>query len=75
MLGDGVDAVVALLRRQEALVALDKNYTHRYPYDWRTKKPIILRASTPRFIDSFISTVISAVVSAFVGRTSPHRNA
>lgn len=26
--------------------------THSYPYDWRTKKPIIVRASHQWFIDT-----------------------
>jgi len=29
-----------------------KIYTHSYPYDWRTKKPVLLRASKQWFIDT-----------------------
>lgn len=27
-------------------------YMHSYPYDWRTKKPIIIRASTQWFVNT-----------------------
>lgn len=29
-----------------------EDYVHSYPYDWRTKKPVILRASKQWFIDT-----------------------
>ncbi len=28
-----------------------ENLTHKYPYDWRTKKPVIIRATAQWFID------------------------
>jgi isoleucyl-tRNA synthetase len=26
-------------------------FTHKYPYDWRTKKPVIVRATAQWFVD------------------------
>jgi isoleucyl-tRNA synthetase len=42
VLGDGVGAMVDLLRRQNALLA-EETTEHRYPHDWKTKEPIIVR--------------------------------
>lgn len=42
VLGDGVGAMVDLLRRQKALLA-EETIEHRYPHDWKTKEPIIVR--------------------------------
>lgn len=28
-----------------------ENFTHSYPYDWRTKQPVIIRASQQWFFD------------------------
>jgi isoleucyl-tRNA synthetase len=58
--GEGTDAVLALLgevgERGGAkggnfgkLIAVDRKYSHRYPYDWRTKKPVISRATKQWF--------------------------
>nr|APP88304.1 isoleucyl-tRNA synthetase [Paulinella micropora] len=40
-----------------------KNYVHRYPYDWRTKKPTIFRATEQWFasIDGFREAALSAI--------------
>lgn len=43
------EAIVARLREQEALVALDK-ITHSYAHCWRTKTPLIYRATPQWFI-------------------------
>lgn len=42
VLGDGVDVMVDLLRRQNALLG-EETIEHRYPLDWKTKEPIIVR--------------------------------
>jgi isoleucyl-tRNA synthetase len=42
VLGNGVDAMVTLLRRQNALLA-EETIEHRYPHDWKTKEPILVR--------------------------------
>lgn len=33
-----------MLVKQEA-------FTHKYPYDWRTKKPVIVRTTAQWFVD------------------------
>ena len=33
-------------------VLLQQQFEHSYPYDWRTKKPVILRASRQWFVDT-----------------------
>ncbi|ORY78933.1 tRNA synthetases class I-domain-containing protein [Protomyces lactucae-debilis] len=43
----GSRAVLALLKEAGALLQVSK-YKHKYPYDWRSKTPIILRA-TPQW--------------------------
>ena len=59
--GEGTDAVLAILGEVRAcgdgavggepgkLLAVDRKYSHRYPYDWRTKKPVISRATKQWF--------------------------
>uniref|UniRef100_A0AC34RQM2 Isoleucine--tRNA ligase n=1 Tax=Panagrolaimus sp. JU765 TaxID=591449 RepID=A0AC34RQM2_9BILA len=44
----GSKAVLQLLKKN---VVHSYNYVHSYPYDWRTKKPVIIRASKQWFID------------------------
>ncbi|CAK7224411.1 isoleucine-tRNA ligase [Sporothrix eucalyptigena] len=46
--GEGGPAVLAILG--DAVVATHE-YLHKYPYDWRTKKPIIIRATAQWFAD------------------------
>ncbi|CAK7269950.1 isoleucine-tRNA ligase [Sporothrix epigloea] len=45
---EGGQAVLAILG--DAVVATHE-YRHKYPYDWRTKKPIIVRATAQWFAD------------------------
>ncbi len=42
VLGNAVPAMVGLLRAQSTLLAEEK-IKHRYPCDWKTKEPIIIR--------------------------------
>lgn len=44
----GTEAVISELRRSGLLVS-ESAHSHRYPYDWRTKKPIIIRATDQWF--------------------------
>ena len=48
------DAVISALGREGALL-LEEAYGHKYPYDWRTKKPTIFRATEQWFasVDGF----------------------
>ncbi|GLB39107.1 putative class-I aminoacyl-tRNA synthetase family protein [Lyophyllum shimeji] len=50
VLGDGSRAVVELLRKVGALVKVQR-IKHRYPYDWKTDKPIIVTATSQWFAD------------------------
>lgn len=33
-------------------ILLTEKYSHSYPYDWRTNKPVIIKASSQWFIDT-----------------------
>ena len=48
VLGEGNEAVIEGLRASELLLK-QESYTHRYPYDWRTKKPVIIRSTKQWF--------------------------
>ncbi|CAI5439217.1 unnamed protein product [Caenorhabditis angaria] len=48
VLGQGQKLVLEILGHDVVHVS---KYTHSYPYDWRTKKPVIIRASQQWFID------------------------
>ncbi|KAG6909906.1 hypothetical protein DXG01_014426 [Tephrocybe rancida] len=50
VLGDGSRAVVELLKKIGALVKVQR-FKHRYPYDWKTDKPIIVTATSQWFAD------------------------
>lgn len=42
VLNEGTDVVISILKETGALLA-EQSYKHRYPYDTRTKKPMIIR--------------------------------
>ncbi|CAG8470009.1 10667_t:CDS:10 [Diversispora eburnea] len=48
VLTDGTAAVIDYLRDNNILIK-EKKIIHKYPYDWRTKKPIINRATSQWF--------------------------
>ncbi|CAG8494859.1 11034_t:CDS:10 [Ambispora leptoticha] len=48
VLTEGTTAVIEYLNANNILLK-EQKYTHKYPYDWRTKKPIILRATSQWF--------------------------
>ncbi|KHN86887.1 Isoleucine--tRNA ligase, mitochondrial [Toxocara canis] len=48
VLGEGQEAALQLLKKD---VIHTHPYTHAYPYDWRTKRPVIIRTSEQWFID------------------------
>lgn len=54
--------VTDLLREKGALLKLDF-FTHSYPHDWRTKKPVIFRATPQWFasIDKFRENILSEI--------------
>jgi isoleucyl-tRNA synthetase len=49
VLSEGSEAVMDLL---SADILHSEQLVHSYPYDWRTKQPVILRASCQWFIDT-----------------------
>ncbi|XP_069856018.1 isoleucine--tRNA ligase, mitochondrial [Dipodomys merriami] len=50
VLEEGTDVVIKMLQSAKNLVK-EENLTHSYPYDWRTKKPVVIRASKQWFIN------------------------
>lgn len=48
VLGDGNTAVLKYLEENFSLI-MEEPYEHKYPYDWRTKKPTIFRATEQWF--------------------------
>ena len=49
VLGDGNAHVMSALRK---FILKEEEYEHSYPYDWRTKEPVIIRASLQWFFDT-----------------------
>lgn len=48
VLGKGTEEILKILGDSGMVYSRDDNYIHSYPYDWRSKKPIIIRA-TPQW--------------------------
>eukprot|EP00873_Tetraselmis_striata_P008372 jgi/Tetstr1/428636/TSEL_018624.t1 len=59
---EGNDAVIQALTSAGALLKQEK-YAHKYPYDWRTKKPTIFRATSQWFasVDGFRDEALAAI--------------
>lgn len=49
VLGEANALVIEALRQTNSIMAMDPAYRHRYPYDWRTKKPVIIRSTQQWF--------------------------
>ncbi|KAJ7398610.1 isoleucyl-tRNA synthetase 2 [Pitangus sulphuratus] len=73
VLEEGNEAVIRMLQAAGSLLKEEK-YVHSYPYDWRTKKPMIIRASKQWFVNTanvkaaaqrlqFVSSLIGCNVS------------
>ena len=62
VLKDANSAIIAALRQSGALLA-EAPYEHRYPYDWRTKKPTIFRATEQWFasVEGFREAALQAI--------------
>jgi isoleucyl-tRNA synthetase len=62
VLKDANSAIIAALRDAGALLA-EAPYGHRYPYDWRTKKPTIFRATEQWFasVEGFREAALQAI--------------
>ncbi|OJJ51757.1 hypothetical protein ASPZODRAFT_108745 [Penicilliopsis zonata CBS 506.65] len=50
VLGEGNSAVLEYVKSQDRLLHTHK-YEHKYPHDWRSKQPIIIRATEQWFAD------------------------
>lgn len=59
---EGTDAVIDALKGKGVLLC-EEIYEHRYPYDWRTKKPTITRATDQWFasVEGFRQDALDAI--------------
>jgi isoleucyl-tRNA synthetase len=64
VLKDANPAIIAALKEAGALLA-EQRYEHRYPYDWRTKKPTIFRATEQWFasVEGFREQALAAIAA------------
>ena len=62
VLKDANSTIISALKEAHALLA-EEAYQHRYPYDWRTQKPTIFRATEQWFasLDGFRSQALDAI--------------
>ena len=62
VLGDGNQAIIDALSESGALLKAE-DYGHKYPYDWRTKKPTIFRATDQWFasVEGFRDDAMKAI--------------
>jgi len=62
VLGEGNQAIIDALSEAGALLKAE-DYGHKYPYDWRTKKPTIFRATDQWFasVEEFRDAALEAV--------------
>jgi isoleucyl-tRNA synthetase len=64
VLGDGNTAVIEAIREAGSLLK-EEPYPHKYPYDWRTKKPTIFRATEQWFasVEGFRDEALAAIAA------------
>ena len=48
VLTEGTDSVIKSLEEKNKIIAKE-DYNHKYPYDWRSKKPVIIRCTSQWF--------------------------
>jgi isoleucyl-tRNA synthetase len=62
VLNEGNEAVIKLLEESGALLH-QHDYKHKYPYDWRSKEPVIVRATEQWFanVDNIKGIAIDAI--------------
>jgi isoleucyl-tRNA synthetase len=62
VLGEGNTAVIEAMQAAGALLK-EEPYGHKYPYDWRTKKPTIFRATEQWFasVEGFRDAALGAI--------------
>ncbi|RPB11360.1 isoleucyl-tRNA synthetase [Morchella conica CCBAS932] len=51
VISEGTPAIIDLLSARGGLLAVQDKYRHKYPLDWRTKQPVIVRATAQWFAD------------------------
>ncbi|OAQ31649.1 isoleucine--tRNA ligase [Linnemannia elongata AG-77] len=61
---EGTAKVLEMLQEKGSLIQ-EQGYVHKYPYDWRTKKPVILRATSQWFanVGSIKEAALKAIES------------
>jgi isoleucyl-tRNA synthetase len=59
--GEGNTTIIATLQRAGSLLAV-QDYKHKYPYDWRTKQPVLIRATAQWFAN--LSNIKSDALNA-----------
>ncbi|KAG0359788.1 hypothetical protein BG005_000154 [Podila minutissima] len=71
---EGTAKVLEMLQDKGTLIQ-EQPYTHKYPYDWRTKKPIILRATSQWFanVGSIKEDALKAIESVKIVPESSRR--
>ena len=42
VLGDGTDTIIEMLQAMGNALLKEERIVHRYPYDWKTDKPVIV---------------------------------
>ncbi|WP_072621775.1 isoleucine--tRNA ligase [Spirulina major] len=64
VLKDANGAIIEALTAAKSLI-LAEDYVHKYPYDWRTKKPTIFRATEQWFasVEGFRDQALKAIAS------------
>ncbi|VEU21124.1 DEKNAAC102041 [Brettanomyces naardenensis] len=70
VLGEGNDKMLERLKELQMCFARNDHYIHSYPYDWRSKKPIIIRATPQWFID--VSKIKEVTTKALQERVHFH---
>ncbi|MFN9176307.1 MAG: isoleucine--tRNA ligase, partial [Synechocystis sp.] len=62
VLKDANEAIINALQTEKALLK-EEAYEHKYPYDWRTKKPTIFRATEQWFasVEGFRDQALAAI--------------
>jgi isoleucyl-tRNA synthetase len=71
VLKEGNDAVISALKAIPGALLFQQNYAHKYPYDWRTKKPVIVRATRQWFCDLRMISQSSVTALASVNVVPP----
>lgn len=66
VLSEGNDKMISKIEELDILVHRNDNYVHSYPYDWRSKKPIVIRATAQWFID--VSQIKDKTTEALLNR-------